>query len=76
MHKLILKADGIECLHLKDCIINDFDLIGKQTLKHLKIDGASILDLDIGDTTYNLHIIDVSSLATNWPKFYQSIAKS
>ncbi|KAG5239356.1 F-box/LRR-repeat protein [Salix suchowensis] len=38
MDKFILEADSIECLHLKDCALELFELIGKGTLKHFKID--------------------------------------
>lgn len=73
LQKLTLRADGIERLHLKDCIIDELELTGKGTLKHFQIDGASIIYLDIGDTTYNLDTIDVSSFTTVWSKLYQLV---
>ncbi|KAF9676377.1 hypothetical protein SADUNF_Sadunf09G0132300 [Salix dunnii] len=76
MDKFILEADSIECLHLKDCALELFELIGKGTLKHFKIDDVSVIHLDIGDTVDNLEIIDVSNFTIIWPKFYQMISKS
>lgn len=73
MQELMLKVDVMECYFLKDCII---ELIGKKTLKHFTIDGDGIIDLDIGDTTYNIEIIDVSNFTTMWPKFCRTIRKS
>ncbi|KAH8497790.1 hypothetical protein Peur_073064 [Populus x canadensis] len=76
LDKFILEADSIECLHLKDCALELFELIGKGTLKHFKIDDVSVIHLDIGDTVDNLEIIDVSNFTIMWPKFYQMISKS
>ncbi|KAJ6346466.1 hypothetical protein OIU78_008993 [Salix suchowensis] len=76
MDKFILEADSIECLHLKDCALELFELIGKGTLKHFKIDDVSVIHLDIGDNVDNLEIIDVSNFTIIWPKFYQMISKS
>ncbi|KAJ6717229.1 hypothetical protein OIU74_009701 [Salix koriyanagi] len=76
MDKFILEADSIECLHLKDCALELFELIGKGTLKHFKIDDVSVIHLDIGDNVDNLEIIDISNFTIIWPKFYQMISKS
>ncbi|XP_050214475.1 F-box/LRR-repeat protein At1g67190-like [Mercurialis annua] len=76
LDKFILEADGIECLHLKDCALELFELIGKGTLKHFKIDDVSVIHLDIGETIDNLEIVDVSNFTIIWPKFYQLISKS
>ncbi|XP_065869081.1 F-box/LRR-repeat protein At1g67190-like [Euphorbia lathyris] len=76
LDKFILEADSIECLHLKDCALELFELIGKGTLKHFKIDDVSVIHLDIGETVDNLEIVDVSNFTIIWPKFYQLISKS
>lgn len=76
LDKFILEADSIECLHLKDCALEVFELIGKGTLKHFKIDDVSVIHLDIGETAENLEIVDVSNFTIIWPKFYQLISKS
>ncbi|XP_068340026.1 F-box/LRR-repeat protein At1g67190-like isoform X2 [Pyrus communis] len=76
LDKFILEADSIENLHLKDCTLEVFELIGKGSLSVLKIDDVSVLHLDIGDNTENLQIVDVSSFTIMWPKFYNMISKS
>ncbi|OIW05869.1 hypothetical protein TanjilG_23655 [Lupinus angustifolius] len=76
LEKLILEADGIECLYLKDCALEVFELIGKGTLKHFKIDDVSVIHLDIGETIENLEIVDISNFTIIWPKFYQMISRS
>lgn len=76
LDKFILEADGIENLHLKDCTLEAFELIGKGSLRVLKIDDVSVLHLDIGENTENLQIVDVSSFTIMWPKFYNMISKS
>lgn len=76
LDKFILEADSIECLHLKDCALELFELIGKRTLKHFKIDDVSVIHLDIGETIENLEVVDVSNFTIIWPKFYQLISKS
>lgn len=75
LDKFILEADNIECLHLRDCVLEIFELIGKGTLKHFKIDDVSVIHLDIGEAD-NLEIIDVSNFTVVWPKFYQMISRS
>ncbi|KAK7396682.1 hypothetical protein VNO78_17839 [Psophocarpus tetragonolobus] len=74
--KFILEADLLEKLHLKDCTFEVFELIGKGTLKVLKIDDVSVIHLDIGDGTENLEIIDVCNFTIMWPKFYHMISKA
>ena len=46
----MLEADSIKCLHLKDCALEPFELIGKGTLKYFKIFYVSVIHLDIGET--------------------------
>ncbi|KAK9280711.1 hypothetical protein L1049_014409 [Liquidambar formosana] len=76
LDKFILEADSLEFLHLKDCALELFELIGKGTLKHFKIDDVSVIHLDIGETVENLEIVDVSNFTIIWPKFYQMISRS
>ncbi|KAM7275453.1 hypothetical protein ACFE04_017319 [Oxalis oulophora] len=76
LDKFILEADSIESLHLKDCALELFELIGKGTLKHFKIDDVSVIHLDIGETVDNLETVDVSNFTIVWPKFYQMISRS
>lgn len=76
LDKFILEADSIELLHLRDCVLELFELVGKGTLKHFKVDDVSIMHLDIGETVDNLEVVDVSNYAIIWPKFYQIILRS
>ena len=74
--KIILDADNLEVLHLNALNLDLFELIGKRTLKHLKIDDVSVTHLDIGDSTDNLEIVDVSNFTIVWPKFYNMISRA
>ncbi|GKU93833.1 hypothetical protein SLEP1_g7396 [Rubroshorea leprosula] len=76
LDKFILEADSIERLHLRDCVLELFELIGKGTLKHFKIDDVSVIHIDIGETVDNLEVVDVSNFTIVWPKFYQMISRS
>ncbi|ONK71246.1 uncharacterized protein A4U43_C04F6430 [Asparagus officinalis] len=74
--KIILDADNLESLHLNALNLDLFELIGKGSLKHLKIDDVSVTHLDIGESTDHLDVIDVSNFTIMWPKFYQMISRS
>ncbi|KAL5974680.1 hypothetical protein ACLOJK_031350 [Asimina triloba] len=76
LDKFILEADSLERLHLKDSTLELFELVGKGTLKHLKIDDVSVIHLDIGEITEHLESVDVSNFTIMWPKFYHMISKS
>ncbi|RVW86997.1 F-box/LRR-repeat protein [Vitis vinifera] len=74
--EFILEADGLEGLHLKDCVVVLFKLVGKVTLKQCKIDDVSSIHFDIGETLENLLVIDINNFTIIWPKFYQMISRS
>ncbi|KAG4191681.1 hypothetical protein ERO13_A07G110300v2 [Gossypium hirsutum] len=76
LDKFMLEADSIERLHLRDCALELFELIGIGTLKYFKIDDVSVIHLDIGETIDNLEVVDVSNFTIIWPKFYQMISRS
>ncbi|GFZ12676.1 F-box/RNI-like superfamily protein [Actinidia rufa] len=76
LDKFMLEADSLETLHLKDCALELFELLGKGTLKHFKIDDVSVIHLDIGEAVENLEIVDISHFTIIWSKFYQMISKS
>ncbi|KAF7818785.1 F-box/LRR-repeat protein [Senna tora] len=76
LDKFILEADSLENLHLKDCTFEVFEIIGKGSLKVLKIDDVSVIHLDIGENTENLEIVDVCNFTIMWPKFYHMISKA
>ncbi|XP_022144792.1 F-box/LRR-repeat protein At1g67190-like [Momordica charantia] len=76
LDKFTLQADILEILHLRDCILDFFELIGKGALRVLKIDDASVIHLDIGENTENLEIVDVCNFTIMWPKFYHTISKA
>nr|KYP71117.1 F-box/LRR-repeat protein At1g67190 family [Cajanus cajan] len=72
---LILACNSIAGVE-PNCTFEVFELIGKGTLKVLKIDDVSVIHLDIGDGTENLEIIDVCKFTIMWPKFYHMISKA
>ena len=74
--EFVLEADGLEGLHLKDCVVVLFKLVGKVTLKQYKIDDFSSIHFDIGETLENLLVIDINNFTIIWPKFYQMISRS
>uniref|UniRef100_A0A7C8Z2Y8 F-box domain-containing protein n=1 Tax=Opuntia streptacantha TaxID=393608 RepID=A0A7C8Z2Y8_OPUST len=76
LDKFILEADSLQDLHLKDCALELFELIGKGALKHFKIDDVSVIHLDIGETLENLEVIDVCNFTIIWSKFYHLISRS
>ncbi|MBA0800335.1 hypothetical protein Gohar_010775 [Gossypium harknessii] len=76
LDKFILETDSIERLHLRDCALEVFELIGKGTLKYFKIDDVSVIHLDIAETVDNLEVVDVSSFTIIWTRFYQMISRS
>ncbi|VVA94331.1 unnamed protein product [Arabis nemorensis] len=76
LDKFILEADSIEYLHMKDCVLELFELIGNGTLKHFKLDDVSVIHLDIMETSENLEVVDVNHFTMVWPKFYQMISRS
>ncbi|KAE8735603.1 F-box/LRR-repeat protein [Hibiscus syriacus] len=46
------------------------------TLKYFKFDDVIVIHLDICETVDNLEVVDVSSYAIFWTKFYQMISRS
>eukprot|EP01018_Ginkgo_biloba_P012316 Gb_07258 [translate_table: standard] len=76
LDKLVLEADNLESLHLKDSTIEIFELICKGSLKHLKFDDVSIIHLDTGEMTDLLEVVEVSDFTIMWPKFYQMISRA
>ncbi|XP_072999901.1 F-box/LRR-repeat protein At1g67190 [Typha latifolia] len=74
--KIILEADNLEVLHLNALNLDLFELIGKGTLKHLKIDDVSVTQFDIGENTDHLEVVDVSNFTIMWPRFYHMISRS
>uniref|UniRef100_A0A5B7AQL1 F-box domain-containing protein n=1 Tax=Davidia involucrata TaxID=16924 RepID=A0A5B7AQL1_DAVIN len=76
LDKFMLEADSLETLHLKDCTFEVFELVGKGTLRLLKIDDVSVIHLDIGESTENLEVVDVSNFTIMWAKFHHMISRS
>ncbi|KAL0374881.1 UNVERIFIED_CONTAM: F-box/LRR-repeat protein [Sesamum radiatum] len=76
LDKFILEADSLENLHLKDCTLEVFELVGKGMLRFLKIDDVSVIHLDIGESAENLEIVDVSNFTIMWAKFHHMISRS
>ncbi|KAJ7976117.1 F-box/LRR-repeat protein [Quillaja saponaria] len=76
MDKFILEADFLDSLYLKECTFEIFKLTGKGTLRVLRIDHVKVIHLEIGDSTENLEVVDVSYSRTIRPEFYRMILKS
>ncbi|CAA3011282.1 Hypothetical predicted protein [Olea europaea subsp. europaea] len=76
LDKFILEADSLEKLHLKDCTVEVFELVGKGMLRFLKIDDVSVIHLDIGESSENLEVVDVSNFTIMWAKFHHMISRS
>lgn len=76
LDKFTLEADSIESLHLKDSTLEFFELISNGGLKYFKIDDVSVVDIDIGENTKYLEVIDVNNFTIMWTKFYPMISKS
>ncbi|XP_052174349.1 F-box/LRR-repeat protein At1g67190-like isoform X2 [Diospyros lotus] len=76
LDKFILEADSLEKLHLKDCTLEVFELVSKGTLRFLKIDDVSVIQIEIGEGAENLEVVDVSNFTIMWPKFHHMISRS
>ncbi|GAB2285550.1 hypothetical protein Dimus_019997 [Dionaea muscipula] len=76
LDKFVLEADSLENLHLRDCALELFELVGKGNLKSFKIDDVSVIHLDIGENAENLEVVEVSNFTIIWPKFHQMISRS
>ncbi|GLJ55629.1 hypothetical protein SUGI_1194670 [Cryptomeria japonica] len=76
LDKLILEADNLESLHLKETTIELFEVISKGNLKHLKFQDVTLVNFEMGETMESLEVVDVSSFTLMWPKFHQMILKS
>lgn len=76
LDKLVLEADNLESLHLKETTIELFEVISKGSLKQLKFQDVAIAHLDIGELTDDLEVVDVSGFTIMWPKFNQMISRS
>ncbi|KAK4396514.1 F-box/LRR-repeat protein [Sesamum angolense] len=72
----LTELDSLEKLHLKDCTLEVFELVGKGMLRFLKIDDVSVIHLDIGESAENLEIVDVSNFTIMWAKFHHMISRS
>lgn len=76
LDKFLLEADSLQILHLRDCNLEVFELIGKGALRVLKMDDVSIIHLDISESMENLEVVDGANFTVMWPKFYHVISKS
>ncbi|CAM8916643.1 unnamed protein product [Rhodiola kirilowii] len=73
--KLIVEVECLEIFHLKDCALDDFELIGKG-LKQIKLDDVSITHLSIGENFESLEVVDISNFSNFRPIFFETILKS
>lgn len=73
---VILEADHLENLFLKDSIIERFELRSRNSLHVLKIENTNIGEMDIGEATELLEVLDVSDFEMLWPQFFQMISRA
>jgi hypothetical protein len=73
---VILEADHLENLFLKDSIIERFELRSRNSLQVLKIENTNIGEMDIGEATELLEVLDVSDFEMLWPQFFQMISRA
>lgn len=76
LENVILEADHLEKLFLKDSVIERFVLKSRNSLHELRIENTSIVDMDIGDATELLEVLDVSDFEMHWPQFFQMISRA
>uniref|UniRef100_A0A803L2T4 F-box domain-containing protein n=1 Tax=Chenopodium quinoa TaxID=63459 RepID=A0A803L2T4_CHEQI len=62
MDKVILEGDHIEKLHLKDCTLEMFLLVGKGGLRIFRIDDVSVLHFDIDE------VVDLEAVSVCFPR--------
>ncbi|KAH9605792.1 hypothetical protein KSS87_008974 [Heliosperma pusillum] len=78
LDEFILKADSLEKLHFNDCLIEQFNFIGKGSLKHFELECYDLRDggsnIDLGEV--NLEIVKVNHCEFSWLKFYKMISRS
>lgn len=72
----VLEADMLEILTLRDSTFDQFVLLSKGSLRCLRIEDVSIIELEIGDSTDLLEEVNVSEFSITWPRFYQMITKA
>ncbi|CAM8916632.1 unnamed protein product [Rhodiola kirilowii] len=74
--KLTVEADCLEILHLMGCVLEDFELIGKGSLKQIKLDDASITHLYISENIESLEVVDICNFSIFRPIFSEMVSKS
>lgn len=74
--QVILEADRLENLFLKDCQFDEFELCCKGSLRVLKIDNVSTIQLDIAKSIAQLEVVEVKDFTIGWHKFYEVISKA
>ncbi|KAK4345690.1 hypothetical protein RND71_035866 [Anisodus tanguticus] len=76
LSEVILEADRLKNLHLKDCNIGNFALLSNGTLRIFELDNVDIFPLDIGENNAeNLEIVEVSNFTTFRSDFHHMIVK-
>ncbi|MCO5574996.1 hypothetical protein L7F22_028793 [Adiantum nelumboides] len=73
---VVLEADKLESLILRDSTFEQFELVSKGSLRHLRIEDVSIIQLDIGQSADLLEEVIVSDFTIIWPRFYQMISRA
>ncbi|CAM8916635.1 unnamed protein product [Rhodiola kirilowii] len=74
--KFTVEAECLEIFHLKGCALEDFELIGKGSLKQIKLDDSSITHLYTSENIESLEVVDISNFSIFSPIFSEMISKS
>lgn len=73
---VILEADHLETLSLKSSVMERFVLKSRNSLHVLKIETSNIMEMDIGEATELLEVLDVSYFDMMWPQLFQMISRA
>lgn len=75
LENVILEADHLQSLFLKDSVIDCFVLKSRNSTLHvLKIENTNIAELDIREAMGLLEVLDLSDFEILWPQFFQMIS--
>nr|XP_009778051.1 PREDICTED: F-box/LRR-repeat protein At1g67190-like [Nicotiana sylvestris] len=75
LDEIILEADSLEKLQIKDFDLGIFKLLSKGTLRLLEMDDVYGFPPDIGENAENLEIVEFSNSTTWQPDFHHMISK-
>ncbi|CAM6101447.1 unnamed protein product [Calypogeia fissa] len=74
--QLVIEADKLETLFLKDCRFEEFELSCKGSLRVLRIDDVSTSQLHIAKSIAQLEVVDIKDFTIAWDRFYEVLSKA